>query len=163
MEDDVNNGRFLTSVTDGKVIAVGELADGFYSKRTEGDGFAVLPFGDFASRCVRLFSGSKKIALFSPVDGVVTGITHDSVTLRTGDGVNVAVVFGEGALLFTETGSVLSRGDKICSIPRGRNAVPVLFTDPDQITELHVLSGFRRTADAAAMYKPLLQPESNKK
>jgi len=154
MDNDVNDGRSLGSVTDGKIIAVGELGDGFYSKRTEGDGFAVLPFGDIASRCIRMFSGGKKIALFSPADGVVTELTPDSITLRTGDGINVSVVFGEGAVLFTDVGNVLRRGEKFCSIPRGRNAVPVLFTDPDQITELHVISGFHRTGDSAAMYKP---------
>ncbi len=156
MDNNASDGRSLASVTDGKVIAVGELADGFYSKRTQGDGYAVLPFGDIKSRCVRFFSGSKKIALFSPTDGVVTKLSDDSVTLRTGDGVNVSVIFGDGALLFTEVGSVLNRGDKICSIPRGRSAVPVLFTDPAQITELHVLSGFCRTGGRAATYKPLL-------
>ncbi len=159
MESGEKIGRSLASVTDGKIIAVGEMGDGFYSKRTEGDGFAVLPFGGFVSKCLRLFSGARKINLFAPADGVVTEISPDNITLRTGDGVTVSVVFGEGALLYTDVGSMLKRGERFCSIPRDRNAVPVLFPKPNQITELHVLSGFHRSGESAAEYKPV--PDMN--
>lgn len=149
--------RSLASVTDGMVIAVGELGDGVYSKRVPGDGYAVLPSAGIISKGLRLIYGSE-IELSAPTDGVVTGIEQGRLTLRTGDGISVCVVMGEDARLFTDVGSRLSAGEHFCTLPDESSlycgAVPVLFPDPAQVTELHIESGFRRSGDKAAQYKP---------
>ncbi len=149
--------RILASVTDGNVIAVGELLDGVYSKKLSGDGYAVLP-----SKKLRIFDGGD-IELSAPADGVVTEIEDGRLTMRTGDGISVCVVMGEVAELFTDVGGKLAAGEHFCTLPPKKylrrslysGAIPVLFPEPQRVTELHILSGYHRSGEKAAQYKAI--------
>ena len=136
--------RILASVTDGNVIAVGELLDGVYSKK------------------LRIFDGGD-IELSAPADGVVTEIEDGRLTMRTGDGISVCVVMGEVAELFTDVGGKLAAGEHFCTLPPKKylrrslysGAIPVLFPEPQRVTELHILSGYHRSGEKAAQYKAI--------
>lgn len=149
--------RILANVTDGNVIAVGELLDGVYSKKLSGDGYAVMP-----AKKLRIFEGGN-VELSAPADGVVTGIEGGRLTMRTGDGISVCVVMGEAAKMFTDVGSRLSAGEHFCTLPPKKylrrslysGAIPVLITEPQRVTELHILSGYHKSGEKAAQYKAL--------
>lgn len=147
--DDRLGLRVLTAVADGKVIPIGELGDGELSKRKKGDGFAVYP-------CTGLFV-KKEIVLYSPVDGVITAAHDGGAVLRTGDGISISVLFGDGGKLRAETGERVAAGSVLCVLPWGsgliNGAAAVLINETDRITELHVRSGSRRHGAAAAFYR----------
>lgn len=156
-KNNISEKRILASVTDGNVIAVGELLDGVYSKKLSGDGYAVLP-----AKKLRIFEGGD-IKLSAPADGVVTEIEDGRLIMRTGDGINVCVVIGEAAKLFTDVGGKLSAGEHFCTLPPKKylrrslfsGAIPVLLTEPQRVTELHILSGYHKSGEKAAQYKAL--------
>ncbi|MDE7193968.1 MAG: PTS glucose transporter subunit IIA [Oscillospiraceae bacterium] len=149
--------RILANVTDGNVIAVGELLDGVYSKKLSGDGYAVMP-----AKKLWIFEGGN-VELSAPADGVVTEIGGGRLTMRTGDGISVCVVMGEAAKLFTDVGGRLSAGEHFCTLPPKKylrrslysGAIPVLITEPRRVTELHILSGYHKSGEKAAQYKAL--------
>ncbi|MGN1422929.1 MAG: PTS glucose transporter subunit IIA [Oscillospiraceae bacterium] len=148
--DDKLGVRILSAAADGRVIPIGELGDGVYSRRGAGDGYAVIP----SSGIIR---AKRDIILYSPADGVVSMISEqDGLSLRTGDGITLSVVF-RGGNVFTELGARLSAGEPFCRLPRAgtliNGGVPVLICDPDRITELHIKSGRRRHGSAAAFYR----------
>ena len=148
--DDMLGVRILAAAADGKVIPIGELGDGVYSKRGAGDGYAVIPSSG-------IFRAEREIILYSPADGVVSEISdRDGISLRTGDGIILSVVF-RGGTLSAELGARLSAGEPFCRLPRAgaliNGGVPVLINDPARITELHIKSGRRRHGSAAAYYR----------
>lgn len=158
MDRELEAARSLLCVADGLVMPVGELGDGVYSRRTEGDGYAVL--------CRRRFplsiADSGEIAVCSPADGVLTEISAGGFRMRTEDGIPVSVVLGEavGARYHSGIGTHLMGGDPVCAVHRGAmehngrgGAAIVLLTDTDSITELYISPGARRAGDRAAFYR----------
>ncbi len=156
-KNNISEKRILANVTDGNVIAVGELLDGVYSKKLSGDGYAVMP----AKKLWILEGGN--VELSAPADGVVTEIEDGRLTMRTGDGISVCVVMGEAAKLFTDVGGRLTAGEHFCTLPPKKylrrslygGAIPVLLTEPQRVTELHILSGYHKSGEKAAQYKAL--------
>lgn len=158
MDNELETARTLLCVAEGEVITVGELCDGVYSRRTEGDGYAVL--------CRRRFPFSildaGEIPVCSPADGVLTETNGSGFCLRTDDGLPVSVVLGEavGARFHCGEGKRLSGGERVCTVHRGamenngrRGAAIVLLTDTGSITELYISPGMRRAGEDAAFYR----------
>ena len=158
MDRELEAARSLLCVADGLVMPVGELGDGVYSRRTEGDGYAVL--------CRRRFplniADSGEIAVCSPADGVLTEINGSGFRLCTDDGIPVSVVLGEavGARFHSNIGEHLSGGEPVCTVHRGAmehngrgGAAIVLLTDTDGITELYISAGARKAGDRTAFYR----------
>lgn len=148
--DDMLGLRVLAAAADGKIIPIGELGDGVLSKRTMGDGYAVFPYrGIFLQR---------DIVIYSPADGVLTEqLPQGGAVIRTGDGICVSVLFGQGGKLRAETGEKIAAGSELCVLPKDsgliRGAAAVLINETDGITELHIRSGYRRHGSAAAFYR----------
>ena len=147
--DDRFGLRVLTAAADGKVIPIGELGDGELSKRKMGDGFAVYPHTGLISK--------REIVLYSPADGVITAAYNGGAVLRTGDGISISVLFGDGGKLCAETGERVAAGSVLCVLPEKsgliNGAAAVLINEAESITEMHVRSGYRRHGDAAAFYR----------
>ncbi len=163
--------RTLRCVANGTVISLSELADGVYSRRLKGDGFAVKikkrlvpPEGEGlwagAKRMLISFiQPSEFVEVVAPADGVVTG-ADDCLSIRTGDGINVSVFTEIKAEFLPKVGEKVKRGAPILIAERKllqqntlSGAVAVLFTEPLQITELHVSTGRRRAGERTAYYK----------
>ena len=142
--------RTLGCVVFGRVVPVGELFGSPYSKRTEGDGFAVVTARTAFLR--RLFP--KENALLSPADATVTENERGMrLTLRTGDGVVLTVIAGAEGSLFPQAGERVVFGAPIGRL-NGTEPVLVLFCEPSQISELHIHAGYRRAGSTAAAYRP---------
>lgn len=141
--------RILSCVAFGRVLPVGEISGSPYAKRAEGDGFAVIP----KTGLWRFVAPKNAGILCSPTDGTVTENDEGRrITLRTGDGVTLSVIVGESASLSAQTGDKLSRGEPLGTLS-GSEPAYVLFTEPEQITELHISSGLRRSGSVAAVYR----------
>lgn len=148
--DDMLGVRVLSAAADGKIIPIGELGDGVLSKRTMGDGYAVFPYKG-------LFS-PKETVMYSPADGVLTEILpQGGAVIRTGDGISISVLFGDGGKICAETGELIPAGGALCILPRDsrliNGAAAVLINEAESITELHIRSGYRRHGSAAAFYR----------
>lgn len=172
MSIDFSRGaRTLRCTADGRVIPLNELCDGVYSHRLKGDGFAVRlrkrgtePQGDsFGASLKRLLwqliQPSEYVEIVAPTDGVVTSLA-DGLSLRTGDGVSVTVFTEAETGFLPQVGEKVRRGSTICVATREElqgsalgGAIAVLFTQPQQITELHISAGKRRAGDRAAFYR----------
>lgn len=149
--DDMLGVRILAAAADGRVMPIGELGDGVYSRRAVGDGYAVVPSSG-------IFSAGRDIALYSPADGVVSEILpQGGITLRTGDGITLSVIYGGGGRISAELGARIYAGEPFCMLTRGspliNGAIAVLINETDRITELHIRSGRRRHGSAAAFYR----------
>ena len=147
--------RSLTAVINGKVFSVGELHDRRFSSRLLGDGFAVRCGGFFGQR----FLG-ERISVAAPCDGVIIKQEQEQFSLRTPDAAEITVYCGAAAHFLVQTGAKVTAGESVCRISveallcgRQKGSVIVLFDRPDQITELHISPGTRRTGDRAAFYK----------
>jgi hypothetical protein len=99
------------------------------------------------------------VEIVSPADGVVTA-SGEHLSIRTGDGVNVSVFHGISAQFLPKVGEKVRRGSAVCIAERSRfqesllrGAVVVLFTQPKQITELHILTGRRKIGERVAFFK----------
>ena len=139
--------RTLLCVTDGRVVSVSELRE-----RTAGGGFAVIPSGNAAARLYRRLTGRKELPALAPADGVVTKREGGRLTLRTADGLELAVDLGEGAQVKAQVGERVLCGERIGVLGEGGRAV-VLFPDTTRVTEFHVFAGRRRRGAAAAFYR----------
>lgn len=163
--------RTLRCVADGRVVSLCELRDGIFSRRLMGDGFAVRlkkrrklyrGKGFFAAvkyHLLTLIQPPEFVEIVAPADGVVTA-SGDHLSLRTGDGVNVSVFHGGNAEFLPGVGEKVRRGAAVCIAERLDlqesllgGAVVVLFTEPQQITELHILTGRRRAGERVAFFK----------
>lgn len=163
--------RTLRCTADGRVIPLNELRDGVYSHRLKGDGFAVRlrkrgaqPQGSSLGASLKrllwqLVQPSEYVEIVAPTDGVVTSLA-DGLSLRTGDGVSVTVFTEVETEFLPQVGEKVQRGSTICVAAREElqgstlgGAIAVLFTQPQQITELHVSAGKRRAGDRAAFYR----------
>lgn len=163
--------RTLRCVANGRVVALSELQDGIFSRRLLGDGFAVrlrkrrdISRGDgFLSSMKyllwQLVQPPEFVEIVSPADGVVTA-SGEHLSIRTGDGVNVSVFHGISAQFLPKVGEKVRRGSAVCIAERSRfqesllrGAVVVLFTQPKQITELHILTGRRKIGERVAFFK----------
>lgn len=108
---------------------------------------------------LRLIQPPEFVEIVSPADGVVTE-SGEHLSLRTGDGVNVSVFHGTDMRFLPKVGEKVKRGSAVCIAERVRlqenllgGAVVVLFTEPKQITELHILTGRRRAGERVAFFK----------
>lgn len=141
-----NNGeRTLSCVTDGRVVSVSELRE-----RAPGGGFAVIPSEGIFRRLIRRLRREEGVLVCSPADGVVTSVNGCRVTLRTGDGVMLAVELGTGGTVTAQCGEKVLCGERLGFL--GSREALVLFAEPAQITELHVAAGRRRRGADAAYY-----------
>lgn len=166
-----SRARTLRCVANGRVISLSELQDGIFSRRLMGDGFAVrvrkrrsLSRGEGFFSAVRyhlltLIQPPEFVEIVSPADGVVTAV-GECLSLRTGDGVNVSVFHGTGEEFLPKVGEKVRRGSAICISQREAlqenplgGAVVVLFTEPQQITELHILTGRHGAGERVAFFK----------
>lgn len=165
------DARALRCVADGKIIALGELHDGVFSRRVKGDGYAVMvrkyraaPSDSSAVSSVKkwfikLITPPDEVNIVSPADGIVTECS-DVFSIRSADGISITV-FAETAISFVcEVGDRVHRGQLIATAERQQicdnrlhGAIAVLFTSPQQITELHVAAGRRRAGERAAFYR----------
>ena len=146
------NSRSLGAVADGIVFPVGELFS--ENGRVRGEGYAVRPKSGLFVRGV---------TLSAPDNAVVTDISEreGTIKLRNGDGIALEVVVGLTDVKWnTAVGCKLRRGDVICTLMRSdaeqnelSGAFAVLFSAPEQITELHIPSAKRRAGEAAAFYR----------
>ncbi len=156
------DARTVASPAAGHIIRLDELRDGFYSKRRAGDGFAIRPLLlSFPQRMTELMRLGD-ISVFSPVSGAVTELAEDRISLRTGDNLSISLHLGsiDGIEWSATLGSVLRKGDAICRFRREAaldngfgGAVLTLFTQPLQISELHVDTGFRFKGDRVAFFR----------
>ncbi len=163
--------RTLRCIADGRVVSLSELQDGIFSRRLMGDGYAVrlrrrrsLTRGSGFFSAVKYFLLSliqppEFVEIVSPADGVVTE-SGEHLSLRTGDGVNVSVFHGTDASFLPAVGEKVRRGAAVCIAERSKlqesllgGAVVVLFTEPKQITELHILTGRHRAGERVAFFK----------
>ena len=157
-----SDARTLRCPSAGQIIRLDELRDGFFSKRRAGDGFAVKPLPlalpPRLSELLRL----ERINVCSPAAGAVTELSGSSISLRTGDGLNISLLLGhvDGIHWHTSVGEVLRSGDAICTLDRSvvekngfRGSILTLFTRPLQISELHVDTGFRMRGDRVAFFR----------
>ena len=163
--------RTLRCVADGRAVSLSELQDGIFSRRLLGDGFAVrvrkrrsLTRGSGFLSAVKyhllsLIQPPEFLEIVSPADGVVTE-SGEHLSLRTGDGVNVSVFHGIDAQFLPKVGEKVRRGSAVCIAEREAlqesllaGAIVVLFTEPMQITELHILTGRHRAGERVAFYK----------
>lgn len=163
--------RTLRCVANGRVVSLSELQDGFFSRRLMGDGFAVRLrkrrelyrgrgfFAGVRYHLLTLIQPPEFVEIVSPADGVVTA-SGEYLSLRTGDGVNVSVFHGANAEFIPQVGEKVRRGAAVCIAERAAlqesllgGAVVVLFTEPQQITELHILTGRHRTGERVAFFK----------
>ena len=140
-----NSERTLCCVTDGRVISVSELRE-----RTPGGGFAVIPSEGIFRRLLRRLRREDGVAVTAPADGVVTAVNGCRITLRTGDGVMLAVELGSGGRVTAQCGEKVLCGQQLGFL--GSREALVLFAEPAQITELHVAAGRRRRGANAAYY-----------
>ena len=146
------SARSLGAVADGKVFPVGELIA--KSGRVQGEGYAVRPRSGFFAQGV---------TLSAPDNAVVTDISEreGTIKLRNGDGIALEVLIGKTQVKWsTAVGCKLRRGDVICTLMRSaaeqnglNGAFAVLFSAPEQITELHIPSAKRRAGESAAYYR----------
>lgn len=163
--------RTLRCAADGRAISLSELSDGVFSRRLMGDGFAVRVrkrrnisrgegfFSAVKYHLLTLIQPPEFVEIVAPADGVVTAV-GELLSLRTGDGVNVSVFHGTGEAFLPKVGEKVHRGSAICISQRELlqqnalgGAVAVLFTEPKQITELHILTGRRRAGERTAFFK----------
>ncbi len=163
--------RTLRCVANGRVVLLSELQDGIFSRRLMGDGFAVRLrkqrelvrgqgfFSAVKYHLSKLISPSEFVEITAPADGVVTA-TGDHLSLRTGDGVNISVFHGGNAEFLPKVGEKVHRGSAVCIAERTAlqesligGAVVVLFTEPQQITELHILTGRHIAGERVAFFK----------
>ncbi len=163
--------RTLRCVANGRVVSLSELQDGIFSRRLMGDGFAVRvrkrralsrKNGFLAAvkyHLLSLIQPPEFVEIVSPADGVVTA-SGEHLSLRTGDGVNVSVFHGIDAEFLPKVGEKVRRGSAVCIAERIAlqesllgGTVVVLFTEPQQITELHILTGRRRAGERVAFFK----------
>lgn len=146
------NARSLGAVADGAVFPAGELVSS--GGRIRGEGYAVRPkSGRFA----------RGVTLSAPDDAVVTEISdgEGTIKLRNGDGIALEILVGVPDIEWnTAVGCKLHRGDAICTLMRSdaennglSGAFAVLFSAPEQITELHIPSAKRRAGESAAFYR----------
>lgn len=146
------SARSLGAVADGAVFPVGELfSDG---GRVWGEGYAVRPKSGFFAQGV---------TLSAPDDAVVTALSEreGTIKLRNGDGISLEVLVGLRDIKWnTAVGCKLRRGDIIGTLMRSSaerdglsGAIAVLFSAPEQITELHIPSAKRRAGETAAYYR----------
>ncbi|MGN0650657.1 MAG: hypothetical protein ACI4KM_09500 [Oscillospiraceae bacterium] len=146
------NARTLGLITSGAVFPAGELVS--QGGRIMGEGYAVKPQS-------RLFV--YELSVTSPDDAVVTDISGKAgaIKLRNGDGIELEVLIGMPDISWnTEIGCKLCRGDIMCRLSYSEaesncygGAFAVLFSKPEQITELHIPSAKRRSGEAAAFYR----------
>ena len=153
--------RFLTSPISGTVVPIGELPHDEFAKRTAGDGFAVYPFSNRINKLFGIipFYKQRMISVYSPTDAVVTTIEDGVIYLRTGDGISIAILLHEQALFFAKEGRRIHRGSRLAAFHRDSTerlpcgAIPVLFPEPIQISELHVFSRRCLSGAISATYK----------
>lgn len=165
MNDRQSPVRTLVSAADGRVIPLGELYDTRYAKGAQGDGFAVLPpagvqrlrlSAENAARA--LIDGAGRAGLYAPADGVVTALDpRGRLTLRTCDAVEVCVVYGASAHIFTGLGERLSSAQQFGVLGGEMRAegcaALVIFPHTERITELQIEAGARRGGQQAATYR----------
>lgn len=163
--------RSLRCAADGKVIMLSELADRSFARRLAADGYAVkvkklraVPQGagifNAAKRLLLpLVQPPEYVEIVSPADGVVTAV-GEFLSLRTGDGIEISLHHGISQNFLPAVGEKVRRGEAVCIAQRNLlqqnrlgGAVAVIFTQPQQITELHVLTGKRRAGERTAFYK----------
>lgn len=165
------DARALRCVADGKIISLGELHDGVFSRRLKGDGYAVrvrryraAPSDNNTASYVkkwfiRLVAPPEQVHIVSPADGIVTECS-EAFSIRNADGINITV-FAESDIRYVcDIGDRVRRGQLIAIADRQQlcdnplhGAIAVLFTSPQQITELHVAAGRRRAGERAAFYR----------
>ncbi|MGN1118811.1 MAG: hypothetical protein ACI4Q4_00535 [Oscillospiraceae bacterium] len=139
--------RTLACVTSGHVLSANEL-----KPRKQGFGYAVIPLSGGIFRLWRRLIRRETLPLCSPASGTVTGRADDKqLTLRTGDGVLMSVKINGEGFITAEVGSRLARGEQLGTAPIGASAL-VLFENPEEITEFHICTGFRRRGSRAAFY-----------
>ncbi len=146
--------RRLYSPAAGVVRSLSELNSGEFKQG--GEGFAVCVEGIIMRTYYRLVPA---VEVCSPVDGALIEASPMGFRLRTGDGLEIAVRLPGDAEYFLETGYMAPAGEPVCRISRKdfcRESAGVIvdFCDIGRITELHVLSGVKRSGDQAAEYFP---------
>lgn len=163
--------RSLRCAADGRVIMLSELADKKFARRLAADGYAVkikrlraIPQGagvlNTAKRLLlSLVQPPEYVEIVAPADGVVTAV-GEFLSLRTGDGIEISLHHGIPQSFLPAVGEKIRRGEVVCIARRSLiqqnrlgGAVAVIFTKPQQITELHVLTGKRRAGERTAFYK----------
>lgn len=163
--------RSLRCAADGRVIMLSELADKHFARSLAADGYAVMvkrlrviPRGagvlNAAKRLLLpLVQPPEYVEIVSPADGVVTAV-GEYLSLRTGDGIEISLHHGIPQDFLPAVGEKVRRGEAVCIAQRSLlqqnrlgGAVAVIFTQPQQITELHVLTGRRRAGERTAFYK----------
>ena len=157
---DIHGARALRCVADGRVLTLGELHDGMYSRRLLGDGYAVMAAGGMAAWLTEQLLSPAEVEILSPADGVVTS-AEEFLSIRTGDGIGVTVYLGNTDTEFIpQVGERLRCGERLCTVPRealrnnGINgAAVVLFNDMERVTELHISTGRKKAGDRTAFYR----------
>ncbi len=157
-----SDARTLLCPSVGHIIRLDELRDGFFSKRRAGDGFAVRPLLLSLPQRVSELLKLEEIKVCAPAAGAVTELHGNRISLRTGDGLNISVHLGniDGIHWQTSVGNVLRSGDTMCTLSRDaaekngfKGLILTLFTQPMQISELHVDTGFRYKGDRVAYFR----------
>lgn len=160
--------RSLGCILSGNVISLAELNGKPWGSRC-GYAVSVHKGSDALSRLAA--AAAKLVPRFAdklcrerqvtaPADGVVISSNNGLLTLRTGDGVCITTAAGQGAEFIPEVGQKLRCGDVICRIsPEKLSAngydgrIAVFFEQPEMITELHILRGYRRGSHRTAFYR----------
>lgn len=157
-----SNARTLANPILGHIIRLDELRDGFYSRRKAGDGFAVKPLLLTLPRKLTELLSIEQLNISAPTSGAVTSLSENSISFRTADGLNISLLLGDIEKIHwhTDLGNVLKKGEPICSFSRTAaenngfgGSVLTLFTQPLQISELHVDTGFRWKGDRVAFFR----------
>lgn len=104
-ENQVKSNDFLIPVS-GQLISLDQVPDEVFSQKMMGDGFAIDP---------------ENGEVFSPVDGLVTGVfpTKHAISLKDNSGVEILIHFGldtvnlngKGFTTYVEEGSIVKAGD----------------------------------------------------
>ena len=145
--------KVLLAVANGKAIPLSEVPDEAFASGLLGGGFAIDPADG---------------TVYSPVNGRVESITesHHAYTLISEDGLDILVhigidtveLKGEGFLPMVSVGDQVKAGDVLArvdlNILRGRNfpsVIPVLVTNPDQITVVKIRTGSVNGGETAVM------------
>ena len=145
--------KVLLAVANGKAIPLSEVPDEAFASGILGIGFAIDPADG---------------TVYSPVNGRVESITesHHAYTLISEDGLDILVhigidtveLKGEGFLPMVSVGDQVKAGDVLArvdlNILRGRNfpsVIPVLVTNPHQITVVKIRTGSVNGGETAVM------------
>lgn len=159
MQDNIwsYEARRLLSPAAGRIIPIHELVSGENSRRYSGEGFSVSAAEGIMGF---LFGTMPAVEICAPTSGAIIAEDEDGCwfKLRTGDGLELSVELSAPAEFFKQPGDLARTGECVCRISQEdfRSApagVIVTFPDSSRITELHVISGIKRSGKPAAEYK----------